>query len=55
MAGIRAKLQAPGEQERDFVISHEDKKGLPGLINLIGIESPGLTARVASLIDVTER
>jgi len=47
MAGIRAKLQAPGEQERDFVISHEDKKGLPGLINLIGIESPGLTASLA--------
>jgi len=47
MAGIRAKLQAPGEKERDFVISHEDKKGLPGLINLIGIESPGLTASLA--------
>ncbi len=47
MAGLRAKLQAPGEKERDFVISHEDKKGLPGLINLIGIESPGLTASLA--------
>jgi len=47
MAGIRAKLQAPGEKERDFVISHEDKKGLPGFINLIGIESPGLTASLA--------
>ncbi|HEX73903.1 MAG TPA: NAD(P)/FAD-dependent oxidoreductase [Dehalococcoidia bacterium] len=46
-AGIRPKLQAPGEDFRDFVISHEDKKGLPGLINLIGIESPGLTASSA--------
>lgn len=47
MAGIRAKLQAPGDSERDFVISHERKKGFPGLINLIGIESPGLTASLA--------
>lgn len=44
MAGIRPKLQAPGEQTRDFVITHEEKKGLFGFINLIGIESPGLTA-----------
>jgi len=43
-AGIRPKLQGPEEAFRDFVIAHEDKKGLPGLINLIGIESPGLTA-----------
>jgi L-2-hydroxyglutarate oxidase LhgO len=47
MAGIRPKLQGPGENFRDFVISHEDKKGLPGLINLIGIESPGLTSAPA--------
>ena len=43
-AGIRPKLQGPGEGFRDFVIKHEDKAGFPGLINLIGIESPGLTA-----------
>jgi len=43
-AGVRPKLQGPEEVFRDFVIAHEDKKGLPGLINLIGIESPGLTA-----------
>lgn len=46
-AGIRPKLQGPGEGFRDFVIAHEDKRGLPGLINLIGIESPGLTASPA--------
>lgn len=46
-AGIRPKLQGPEEAFRDFVIAHEDKKGLPGLINLIGIESPGLTASPA--------
>jgi len=46
-AGIRPKLQGPGEGFRDFVIKHEDKAGFPGLINLIGIESPGLTAAPA--------
>jgi len=47
MAGIRPKLQASGDPFRDFVISHEETLGLPGLINLIGIESPGLTACLA--------
>ncbi|MFC1963266.1 NAD(P)/FAD-dependent oxidoreductase [Chloroflexota bacterium] len=46
-AGIRPKLQVAGEAFRDFVITHEEKAGLPGLINLIGIESPGLTASPA--------
>ena len=46
-AGIRPKLQGPGEGFRDFIITHEEKKGFPGLINLIGIESPGLTAAPA--------
>jgi len=43
-AGIRPKLQGPGEAFRDFVIAREEKASLPSLINLIGIESPGLTA-----------
>ena len=46
-AGIRPKLQAPGEAFRDFVIAHEERAGFPGLIDLIGIESPGLTASPA--------
>jgi L-2-hydroxyglutarate oxidase LhgO len=46
-AGIRPKLQSPGETFRDFVIAHEERVGFPGLINLIGIESPGLTASPA--------
>lgn len=46
-AGVRPKLQGPGEGFRDFVISEENNKGFPGLINLIGIESPGLTACLA--------
>lgn len=47
MAGIRPKLQGPGEDIKDFVIRDESDKGLPGLVNLIGIESPGLTASPA--------
>jgi len=47
MAGIRPKLQEPGGEIRDFVIKDEADKGLPGFINLIGIESPGLTAAPA--------
>ena len=43
-SGIRPKLQGPGEPYRDFVIREEADRGFPGLINLIGIESPGLTA-----------
>ena len=46
-SGIRPKLQAPGMPNRDFVIRHEADKGLPGFINLIGIESPGLTCCLA--------
>jgi L-2-hydroxyglutarate oxidase LhgO len=46
-AGIRPKLHGPGEAFQDFVIAHEEKTGFPGLINLIGIESPGLTASLA--------
>ena len=45
--GIRPKLQGPGEGFRDFVIKHEYDKDLEGFINLIGIESPGLTASPA--------
>ena len=55
MAGIRPKLKGAGV--RDFVIQHEKERGLQGLVNLVGIESPGLTAslaiakRVRSLVD----
>jgi L-2-hydroxyglutarate oxidase LhgO len=56
MCGIRPKLQGPGEEARDFVVMDEAAAGVPGLIDLIGIESPGLTAcipiarRVAELV-----
>ena len=53
MTGIRSKLQGPGDPVKDFVIRHEEDKGLPGLINLIGIESPGLTSSpaIAEIVD----
>jgi L-2-hydroxyglutarate oxidase LhgO len=56
LAGMRAKLQGPGEGFRDFVVGEESARGLPGLVNLIGIDSPGLTSapaiaeRVAALL-----
>ncbi len=47
MSGIRPKLQTQDEDFRDFVICHESESGLAGLINLVAIESPGLTAAPA--------
>ena len=46
-AGIRPKLQAPGEPAADFVIQGPSDHGVPGLVNLYGIESPGITASLA--------
>ena len=45
--GIRPKLQAPDDSLRDFIILNECEKGLENFINLIGIESPGLTSSLA--------
>ncbi|MDD9932047.1 MAG: NAD(P)/FAD-dependent oxidoreductase [Myxococcales bacterium] len=56
-AGIRPKLQAPGAPVADFVIERADRNGVPGLINLVGIESPGLTASEAiaeRVVELTE-
>ena len=46
-AGIRPKLQGPGQPAGDFVIQGPVDHGLPGLVNLFGIESPGLTSSLA--------
>jgi L-2-hydroxyglutarate oxidase LhgO len=46
-AGVRAKLAGPGEPDADFVIQGPAQHGVAGLINLYGIESPGLTSCLA--------
>lgn len=53
-AGIRPKLATPGEGFRDFTVCEESEVGLPGFVNLIGIESPGLTAALAIARHVKE-
>jgi len=46
-SGIRPKLQAPGEPAKDFWVQGTSEHGISGLVNLYGIESPGLTASLA--------
>lgn len=43
-AGIRPKISGPEEPAADFVVQGPEIHGVPGLVNLYGIESPGLTA-----------
>jgi L-2-hydroxyglutarate oxidase LhgO len=54
-AGIRPKLQGPGDAPRDFIIQDTSVHGMPGLINLFGIESPGLTSSMAIAETVAQR
>jgi L-2-hydroxyglutarate oxidase LhgO len=46
-AGVRPKISGPGEPARDFCIQGPQDHGVPGLVNLFGIESPGLTSCLA--------
>jgi L-2-hydroxyglutarate oxidase LhgO len=46
-AGIRPKISGPGQAAADFVLQGPSDHGLPGLVNLFGIESPGLTSSLA--------
>jgi L-2-hydroxyglutarate oxidase LhgO len=46
-AGIRPKLCGPGEEARDFYISRPAEHGVAGIVNLFGMESPGLTSSLA--------
>jgi L-2-hydroxyglutarate oxidase LhgO len=52
-AGIRPKLTGPGEPAADFMVEGPAQHGLPGLIHLFGIESPGLTSALSLADEVT--
>jgi len=52
--GIRPKLTGPGEPAADFVIAGPDAHCMPRLVNLFGIESPGLTASLSIAQDVVK-
>jgi L-2-hydroxyglutarate oxidase LhgO len=54
-AGIRPKISGPGEPAADFLVQGTEAHGVPGLVNLYGIESPGLTASLALADAVAER
>ncbi len=54
-AGIRPKISGPNEAAADFVVQGPETHGVPGLVNLYGIESPGLTASLPRADEVLRR
>ncbi|MDB5557966.1 MAG: FAD-dependent oxidoreductase, partial [Enterovirga sp.] len=54
-AGIRPKLTGPGEKPADFMIEGPEAHGLPRLVSLFGIESPGLTSALSIATEVCEK
>ena len=54
-AGIRPKIARGSPHDTDFVIQTEQDHRVPGLINLYGIESPGLTSSLALAEEVASR
>jgi L-2-hydroxyglutarate oxidase LhgO len=54
-SGIRPKLSGPGEPVADFLIDGPARHGLPGLVNLFGIESPGLTSALSIAEEVVRQ
>ena len=54
-SGVRPKIHGPGEAAPDFRIDGPAQHGLPGIVNLLGIESPGLTASLALAEEVLAR
>jgi L-2-hydroxyglutarate oxidase LhgO len=53
--GVRPRIVPEGAPAADFVIQGPEAHGVPGLVNLFGIESPGLTACLAIADEVTAR
>jgi L-2-hydroxyglutarate oxidase LhgO len=53
-SGVRPKIVAPGQPSADFMIDGPESHRIPGLVNLIGIESPGLTSSLAIGENVAE-
>ncbi len=51
-SGMRPKIHGPGEPQPDFMVQGPETHGIPGLVNLFGIESPGLTASPAVAMEV---
>jgi len=54
-SGVRPKLHSPSEPAQDFVLQGPADHGIEGLVNLFGIESPGLTASLALADEVLRR
>ena len=54
-AGVRPKVQAPGTPAADFMIQGPADHGVAGLVNLFGIESPGLTSSLALADEIARR
>jgi L-2-hydroxyglutarate oxidase LhgO len=54
-AGIRPKISGPDEPAADFVVQGPETHGIPGFVNLYGIESPGLTASLPLADEVLRR
>jgi L-2-hydroxyglutarate oxidase LhgO len=54
-AGIRPKISGPADPAADFVVQGPEAHGVPGLVNLYGIESPGLTASLPLADEVARK
>ncbi|MBP2313662.1 NAD(P)/FAD-dependent oxidoreductase [Azospirillum soli] len=54
-SGVRPKLSGPGQPQADFLIQGHDAHGIPGLVHLFGMESPGLTSCLAIADEVAAK